>query len=63
MKEFLKYTLATVTGIILTGAVFFVLSVITLIGMVAASSGTETRVENNSIFTLELNGTVEERYA
>ncbi len=63
MKEFLKYTLATVTGIILTGAAFFVLSVITLIGMIAASSGTETRVEKNSIFTLELNGTVEERYA
>lgn len=63
MKEFLKYTLATITGIFLTGAIFIIVGTIALIGVLVAPSSSETKVESNSIFTLELNGTVEERYA
>ena len=37
MKEFLKYTLATVVGIFLAGIVFTILGIISLVGMVATS--------------------------
>lgn len=60
MKDFLKYTLATVVGIFLAGIVFTILGIISLIGMVATSD-TETKVKENSIFELRLNGTIEER--
>lgn len=62
MKDFLKYTLATITGILLTGAIFVFVGTIALIGIIAASSSPETTIKDNSIFTLELNGKVEERY-
>ena len=60
MKDFLKYTLATVVGIFLAGIVFTILGIISLIGMVATSD-TETKVKENSIFELRLDGTIEER--
>ncbi len=60
MKEFLKYTLATITGIVLSGIVFFIIGVITIVGMFSNSS-TETVVSKNSVMTLHLNGTLSER--
>lgn len=60
MKDFLKYTLATVVGIFLAGIVFTILGIISLVGMVATSD-TETKVKENSIFELQLDGTIEER--
>ncbi len=60
MKDFLKYTLATVVGIFLAGIVFTILGIISLVGMVATSD-TETKVKENSIFELRLDGTIEER--
>lgn len=60
MKEFFKYTLATVTGIILTTIVMCLISAITIFGIVA-SSDTKTKVEKNSIMMLDLNGTLVER--
>lgn len=62
MKEFLKYTFATVCGLILTGVVFTILGIISLAGIVASSSGTETVVKDRSVFVLELKGSVIERY-
>lgn len=60
MKDFLKYTLATVVGIFLAGIVFTILGIISLVGMVATSD-TETKVKENSIFELQLDGNIEER--
>ena len=62
MKDFLKFTLATVTGLVLAGGIFFVLSFILLIGIVAASSSKEVvQVKPNSILTIKLNKPIEER--
>jgi len=62
MKEFLKYVLATVTGIILVTIIMGILSVISLVGL-AASSASTTNVEENSVFTLMLSGQLDERTA
>ena len=62
MKEFLKYVLATVTGIILVTIIMGILSVISLVGL-AASSASTTNVEDNSVFVLSLSGTLNERTA
>lgn len=60
MKDFLKFTLATVVGIILSSIVLFFIGAMTVIGMIA-SSETETQVADNSIMFLDLKGTLEER--
>lgn len=60
MKDFLKFTLATVTGIILSGIVLFIISMVSLFGILSASD-TETVVQKNSIMMLDLNGTLVER--
>ena len=60
MKDFLKFTFATVTGIILVTVIFFFLSIITLFGIIA-SSEKEVVVRENSIMRLKLSGTIEER--
>lgn len=60
MKEFLKFTLATVVGIILTGVVFFLLSIVVITGIIAGAE-TETKVPTDAVFHLYLNGVVEER--
>ena len=60
MKDFLKYVLATVTGIILLTVVIGILATISLVG-VAASSASSTKVEENSVFVLNLTGVTEER--
>lgn len=60
MKEFLKFTLATIVGVVLSGIVLFFLGMITVFGIVA-SSKSEVHVKENSIMTLELNGELLER--
>ena len=60
MKVFLKFTLATVTGIILSSIVLFIIGMVTLFGIMAASD-TETIVKKNSVMILDLNGTLVER--
>ena len=62
MKEFFKYVLATVTGIILVAIIMGILAVISLVGL-AASSASTTNVEDNSVFVLSLSGTLNERAA
>lgn len=60
MKDFLKFTFATVTGIILSSVILFILSMVTLFGVIS-SSETETVVKKNSVMMLDLNGTLVER--
>ena len=60
MKDFLKFTLATVSGIILSSIVLFIIGMVTLFGIMAASD-TETIVKKNSVMILDLNGTLVER--
>ena len=62
MKQFLKYVLATVTGIVLVMVIMGVLGAISLVGMAAASAG-NTQVNENSVFTLSLSGQLDERAA
>ncbi len=60
MKEFFKMTLATICGIaiflVITG-LFFVIS---LVGMIASDSAS-TKVKDNSVFVIKLDGTISER--
>lgn len=60
MKDFIKFTFASLLGVVLAGIVFTILGIVTMVGMVA-SSDTETTVKENSVFFLDLNGTLSER--
>lgn len=61
MKEFLRSTLATIVGIFICGVVFAIIGVTVMAGMLATSSS-ETVVKNRSVFVLDLDGVVSERY-
>jgi hypothetical protein len=54
MKDFLKFTLATVTGIIISSVVLFFISILVVFSMVS-SSESETQVRKNSVMMLDLN--------
>ena len=60
MKDFLKYTLATVTGIIVSSVILFFVSILVVFG-IASSSESETYVSKNSVMMLDLSGTLVER--
>lgn len=60
MKDFLKFTLATVVGIVVSSVVLFFVSILVLFGM-ASSSDVETTVSDNSVMMLDLNGSLVER--
>lgn len=60
MKDFLKFTLATVTGIILSSIVLFIIGMVTLFGIVSTAD-TETIVKKNSVMMLDLNSVLVER--
>ena len=60
MKDFFKFTLASVLGIVLAGIIFTIIGIVSLVGM-AVSSDTETKVQENSILYLNLEGTLSER--
>lgn len=60
MKEFLKYTLATITGIIVVSAAMTVIGIISLVGMIASEQA-KPSVKDNSVFVLSLSGLLEER--
>ena len=60
MKDFFKFTLASIVGVVLAGIIFTVIGIVSLAGM-AVSSESETTVQDNSIFVLKLNGMLEER--
>lgn len=60
MKDFFKYTAATVVGIIVFTIVCVALSVMSIVGMVASASATQS-VEKNSVLVLKLNGSIDEQ--
>lgn len=60
MKDFLKFTFATVVGVVLSSIIISVIGILILAGMLS-SSETETVVKKNSVMMLELNGTLSER--
>ena len=60
MKDFIKFTFATVLGIIISSVLLSIIG-IGMIFSILASSDTEVKVEPNSIMTISLNGTISER--
>jgi len=60
MKQFLKFTLATITGIIITSLLGFLLF-FGMIGAIASSAEKTVRIEPNSVYELDLEGQLVER--
>ncbi|KAA6347030.1 Protease 4 [termite gut metagenome] len=60
MKDFLKFTFATVTGIIIVSIMLFIISVGFLFNAVS-SANTETIVKKNSVMMLDFDGELVER--
>ena len=60
MKDFFKFTLATITGIIVSCVVLFFISILILFCMLS-SSESETQVSKNSVMMLDLRGSLAER--
>lgn len=60
MKQFFKMTLATICGIAIFITVMGLFFVISLVGMIASDSAS-TKVKDNSVFVINLNGTINER--
>ena len=60
MRQFFKYTLATICGIIILFVVLGIFFMISIAGMVASGSST-VKVEKNSVLVLKMDGIVDER--
>ncbi len=60
MKDFLKYTLASIVGLMACTIIITIISIVSIVG-IAASSDITTTVSENSLFKLELKGEVTER--
>ena len=60
MKDFLKFTLATITGLMLVGAILTFFSIVVLVGLIGSSEPT-VQVKPNSVFVLNLNKPLSER--
>jgi protease-4 len=60
MKQFLKMTLATICGIAIFITLMGLFFVISLVGMIASDSAS-TKVKDNSVFVIKLDGTISER--
>ncbi len=60
MKDFFKFMFATVAGIIISVVILIFISLLLISNMLSSSDG-ETQVRKDSIFMLELSGTLAER--
>ena len=60
MKSFLKYTLATITGIIVVSLLTFFLF-LGIISAVVATSSKDVTIKNNSVLLLDLNAQITDR--
>ena len=60
MKQFFKYVLATVVGILCIGVLWSMMAFV-MLGVVAASSETEPQVEEGTVLRIKLKGTLQER--
>lgn len=56
MRDFLKYTLATLTGLFIFGFITFICLLFSIIGMFSTSETTE--IADHSVLVLKLNGTL-----
>ncbi len=60
MKSFLKYTLATIVGVLISSLILFLIF-LAIIGGIIASSGKEVTVKSNSILHIKLDKPIPER--
>ena len=60
MKDFMKYTFATICGIVILSVIAGILFMISIAGIVASGSA-GTKAQKNSVFVLKLDGMVTER--
>ena len=60
MKDFIKYVLATVVGLLLFFIVIGIIGAMSIVGMIASGNAT-TNVSDNSVLVLNLSGTMEEQ--
>lgn len=60
MKEFSKYVLATIVGIVATVIIFLVLALMSIMGLVASSEATKN-VPSNSVLSINLTGIISEQ--
>ncbi len=60
MKDFIKYTLATVVGLTLTSILMTIISIVSIAGMMA-SEKISSPIEENSILRIKLQGNINER--
>ena len=60
MKDFFKYVLATVVGLIVAALVMMFLGVLTIFGFASSSDG-DVSIESNSVLKLKLDGVLSER--
>ena len=60
MRNFIKYTFASLFGFILAGVFFIILGMIALTGLLTAENS-KTIVKDSSVFILKLNGSLYER--
>lgn len=60
MKQFLKFTLATIVGVFITSLIVVFLFV-GILGAIASSSDSKTTLKSNSIYQLDLEGALIER--
>ena len=60
MKDFLKYVLATIVGLVLTSIIVSIICIVSMAGMIASESMSEP-VKENSILRIKLQGTISER--
>lgn len=60
MKDFLKYVCATVVGIILFAVIAGILTMMSLVGMVASGQATKS-IKDNSVLVLNLSGVMSEQ--
>lgn len=59
MKEFVKYTLATMAGLVLAGILFFVVGIIALAGLMTFDNATPA-IRSHSVLHIALDGTLME---
>lgn len=61
MKDFLKYTLATITGVVFVGTVTVFFCILAICGLAIAGSGDKTVVlQDNSVLVVKLSGEIVE---
>lgn len=62
MKDFIKYTMATIVGIVLCSIIMTIISIVSIAGM-AASEGMTAPIGDKSILRISLQGSIEEQAA